>query len=79
MNIIRLPNFNRYVGVDYSGAQTPGAGLKGLRVYRAERVSVPVDVLPPAKSTQISDPQGHCPLARGPAQRGTADNRGDRP
>jgi hypothetical protein len=30
-----LPVFERYVGVDYSGAQTPTASLKGLRVYAA--------------------------------------------
>ena len=28
--------FRRYVGIDYSGAQTPTASLKGLRVYLAE-------------------------------------------
>ena len=27
--------FTRYIGVDYSGAQTPEASLKGLRVYCA--------------------------------------------
>ena len=25
--------FARYVGIDYSGAETPNASLKGLRVY----------------------------------------------
>ena len=28
--------FARYIGIDYSGAQTPTASLKGLRVYMAE-------------------------------------------
>ena len=28
--------FRRYIGIDYSGAQTPTASLKGLRVYLAE-------------------------------------------
>ena len=27
--------FSRYIGVDYSGAETPESSLKGLRVYRA--------------------------------------------
>jgi len=27
------PAFTRYIGIDYSGAQTPEASLKGLRVY----------------------------------------------
>jgi hypothetical protein len=25
--------FERYIGIDYSGAQTPASSLKGLRVY----------------------------------------------
>lgn len=41
-----MPLFNRYIGVDYSGAETPGASLKGLRVYMAERTSPPGEVLP---------------------------------
>ena len=28
-----MPAFARYIGIDYSGAQTPTASLKGLRVY----------------------------------------------
>jgi hypothetical protein len=28
--------FARYIGIGYSGAQTPTASLKGLRVYLAE-------------------------------------------
>jgi hypothetical protein len=39
--------FLRYIGIDYSGAQTPDASLKGLRVYRAERDGQPLEVLPP--------------------------------
>ena len=42
-----MPNFKRYVGIDYSGAQTPTASLKGLRVYLAEGDAAPVEVLPP--------------------------------
>lgn len=39
--------FARYLGIDYSGAETPNASLKGLRVYRADRASPPVEALPP--------------------------------
>ena len=39
--------FARYIGIDYSGAQTPTASLKGLRVYLAEGDAPPVEVLPP--------------------------------
>ena len=43
-----MPAFARYIGIDYSGAQTPTASLKGLRVYMADRSSSPVEVMPPA-------------------------------
>ena len=39
--------FARYIGIDYSGAETPTASLKGLRVYRAEDDGPPVEVPPP--------------------------------
>ncbi|MGH7812588.1 MAG: hypothetical protein ACREQI_01100 [Candidatus Binataceae bacterium] len=45
------PWFNRYVGIDYSGAQTPTSSLKGLRVYMGDRASEPREVVPPP-STQ---------------------------
>ncbi len=38
-----VPAFERYVGIDYSGARTPTASLKGLRVYLAEDDAVPVE------------------------------------
>lgn len=28
-----MPAFARYIGIDYSGAETPRSALKGLRVY----------------------------------------------
>jgi hypothetical protein len=39
--------FDRYVGIDYSGARTPTSSLKGLRVYMADRASPPLEVQPP--------------------------------
>ena len=39
--------FARYIGIDYSGAETPMASLKGLRVYMAEGNHSPIEVLPP--------------------------------
>jgi hypothetical protein len=42
-----MPRFDRYIGIDYSGAKTPTESLKGLRVYMAGRVSSPTEVLPP--------------------------------
>jgi hypothetical protein len=30
-----MPHFDYYIGIDYSGAETPTASLKGLREYLA--------------------------------------------
>ena len=43
---MRSPAFHRYIGIDYSGAETPDSSLKGLRVYEGDRESVPVEVYP---------------------------------
>lgn len=40
-------SFDRYIGIDYSGAETPSSSLKGLRVYMACRDSEAVEVPPP--------------------------------
>jgi hypothetical protein len=42
-----MSNFHRYVGIDYSGAQTPTASLPGLRVYLGEGEALPVEIAPP--------------------------------
>ncbi len=39
--------FEKYIGIDYSGAQTPEASLPGLRVYESHAASLPVEVPPP--------------------------------
>ena len=39
--------FARTIGIDYSGAQTPTASLKGLRVYLTEGDGPPSEVHPP--------------------------------
>ena len=44
---MNMPAFDRYIGIDYSGAEAPTASLKGLRVYLAEGDAPPVEVLPP--------------------------------
>lgn len=43
----KWPIFDRYIGVDYSGAQTPTSSLKGLRVYMVGREQHPIEVQPP--------------------------------
>ncbi len=46
-NLNAIPAFERYIGIDYSGAETPGSSLKGLRIYEADQVSPPHELLPP--------------------------------
>ena len=43
-----MADFTRYIGIDYSGAETAGSSLKGLRVYVATRGTEPLEVLPTA-------------------------------
>jgi hypothetical protein len=47
MRNFSTPAFERYIGIDYSGAEMPTSSLKGLRVYMADRVSLPMEVKPP--------------------------------
>jgi hypothetical protein len=39
--------FNRYIGIDYSGAETCDSSLKGLRVYVADPLNEATEVAPP--------------------------------
>jgi hypothetical protein len=39
--------FERYIGIDYSGAETCESSLKGLRAYVADRATEPREVAPP--------------------------------
>lgn len=42
-----FPFFTRYIGIDYSGAETPTSSLKGLRIYLADQVTLPLEIQPP--------------------------------
>ena len=42
-----MPHFDRYIGIDYSGAVTPESSCKGLRVHVAEGSVTPEAVPPP--------------------------------
>lgn len=42
-----MQSFDRYIGIDYSGAETPRSSLKRLRVYIADRNGAPTEVPPP--------------------------------
>lgn len=39
--------FNRYIGIDYSGAETADSSCKGIRVFMAEGSAEPMHVQPP--------------------------------
>jgi hypothetical protein len=43
-----MSHFARYLGLDYSGAETPESSLKGLRLYSATPEQAPVEIQPPA-------------------------------
>ncbi len=42
-----MPLFDRYIGIDYSGATVPDMGQKGIRVYLADHDSPPREESPP--------------------------------
>jgi hypothetical protein len=42
-----MPQFERYIGIDYSGAETPSSSLKALQVYAADWLMAPKEVPPP--------------------------------
>ncbi len=46
MTVMSIPAFEFYIGIDYSGAQTPASSLKGLRIYMTDQTSLPTEVLP---------------------------------
>jgi hypothetical protein len=41
-----LPHFERYIGIDYSGAETPDSSCKGLRIYVAVGSGTPEPIQP---------------------------------
>ena len=53
-----MPRFERYIGIDYSGAEVATASLKGLRVYTAGRSAPPVEVLPPPSARKYWSRRG---------------------
>ncbi len=50
--------FERFIGIDYSGAATPSSSLKGLRVYLATQEREAVEVLPPSSPRKYWTRQG---------------------
>ena len=44
-----MSQFERYIGIDYSGAETPDSSCRGLRVYVAKGTANP-ETMPPPQS-----------------------------
>jgi len=65
-----MPAFVRYIGVDYSGAETPNASLRGLRIYEARGDASPTEVLPPPSPRKYWTRRG---VAEGLVERLTED------
>ena len=55
--------FSRYIGIDYSGAETPEASLKGLRVYCAVGEAAANEVPPPPSPRKYWTRRGIAPDA----------------
>ena len=55
---MNLPCFDRYVGIDYSGAETPVSSLKALRVYMADRGRLPAEVSRPLSARRYWSRRG---------------------
>lgn len=51
-------SFARYIGIDYSGAETPASSLKGLRIYTADQASLPSEVPPPPSARKYWSRRG---------------------
>src|SRR5215469_5473027 len=58
MNDQPRPLFDRYIGVDYSGAETPQSSLKGLRVYLADHKAPAAEVMSPPSTRKYWSRQG---------------------
>lgn len=53
-----VPFFERYLGIDYSGAETPTKSLPGLRIYSANRSQSPIEIHPPPSPRKYWTRQG---------------------
>jgi hypothetical protein len=60
-----MPQFQHYIGVDYSGAKTPITSLSALRMYAADRTSPHKELLPPESKRKYWTRQGLADRLRG--------------
>ena len=61
-----MSNFDLFLGIDYSGAETPTSRLKNLQVYAAQPGGVPQKRFSPARSNN-GQPFNWTPAALWPA------------
>ena len=60
MEVTGLPHFERYIGIDYSGAVTPESSCRGLHVFIAEVSGMQEPVLQPPSPRGIAPHLGTC-------------------
>ena len=65
-----MPFFERYFGIDYSGAQTPINSLPGLRIYSASHTQSPTEIHPPPSPRKYWTRQGLAEWLAGELQSG---------
>jgi hypothetical protein len=53
-----MPQFTRYIGIDYSGAVTPESSCNGIRVFMADGSGAPAQVQPPPSPRRYWTRQG---------------------
>jgi hypothetical protein len=58
-----MPAFHRYIGIDYSGAETPTSSLNNLRVFMAAPGEPAREEPPPPGPAEVLDQAGHCRVA----------------
>jgi diadenosine tetraphosphate (Ap4A) HIT family hydrolase len=56
--VLETGMFDRYIGIDYSGAETPTASLKGLRVYMVDGPAPAREIQPPGSPRRYWTRQG---------------------
>jgi hypothetical protein len=54
-----MPHFKRYIGIDYSGAETADSSCKGIRVFMDEGSGTPIQVQPPPSAKRYWTRRGH--------------------
>ena len=70
--------FARYIGIDYSGAETPNSSLRACASIRLIEFE-PRGSVPTAQSAQILDAARRCGMAGGASRRRRADAGRHRP